>query len=167
VGCYYFKKGENLVSAINEQMKRGIQLKGEYFLADAINIMLDHGAKMRTNSVDVWLDTGTIEATLETNNYMLEHGRDNSAEAANRDGVTIIPPVYIHPSAKVEGSVIGPHVSVSANCEVSGCVIRNSILDDGAAVTDSVLDGSFIGRHAKVEGHPKTVNIGDNSSVQL
>ena len=167
VGCYYFKKGENLVSAINEQMKRGIQLKGEYFLVDAINIMLDHGAKMRTNSVDVWLDTGTIEATLETNNYMLEHGRDNSAEAANRDGVTIIPPVYIHPSAKVEGSVIGPHVSVSANCEVSGCVIRNSILDDGAAVTDSVLDGSFIGRHAKVEGHPKTVNIGDNSSVQL
>lgn len=167
VGCYYFKKGEDLISAINEQIKRGIQLKGEYFLADAINIMLDYGAKMRTNTVDVWLDTGTIEATLETNKYMLEHGRDNSEEANKREDVTIIPPVFIHPSATVQGSAIGPHVSISEECEVVGCVIRNSILDDGAAVTDSVLDGSFIGRHARVEGHPKTVNIGDNSSVQL
>jgi glucose-1-phosphate thymidylyltransferase len=167
VGCYYFKKGEDLVSAINEQMKRGIQLKGEYFLADAINIMLDYGAQMRTNTVDVWLDTGTIEATLETNNYMLEHGRDNSDEASKRKDVTIIPPVFIHPTATVQGSAIGPHVSISEDCEVTGCVIRNSILDDGAAVTDSVLDGSFIGRHARVEGHAKTVNIGDNSSVQL
>ena len=122
---------------------------------------------MRTNSVDVWLDTGTIEATLETNVYMLEHGRDNSAEAALRQGVTIVPPVFIHSTARVEGSVIGPHVSLSADCEVTGCIIRNSILDDGAGVTDSVLDGSFIGRHAKVEGRPKTINIGDNSSVQI
>jgi glucose-1-phosphate thymidylyltransferase len=167
VGCYYFKKGEELVSAVNEQMKRGIQLKGEYFLVDAINIMLDYQTKMRTQSVDVWLDTGTIEATLETNRYMLEHGRDNSAESAKREGVTIIPPVYIHPSAKVERAVIGPHVSLSTDCEVIGCVIRNSILDDGASVADSVLDGSFVGRHANVEGHAKTVNIGDNSSVQI
>lgn len=167
VGCYYFKRGEDLVLAINEQIKRDIQLKGEYFLVDAINLMIDHGAKMRTNSVEVWLDTGTIEATLETNKYMLDHGRDNSQEAAQREGVTIMPPVYIHPTAKVVASVIGPHASVSSDCEVSNCIIRNSILDDGAEVTDSVLDGSFIGRQAKVEGRPRTINIGDNSSVQI
>ncbi|PWH15923.1 MAG: nucleotidyltransferase [Anaerolineae bacterium] len=167
VGCYYFKKGEDLVAAINEQMKRGISLKGEYFLADAINIMLDYGARMRTQSVEVWLDTGTIEATLETNQYMLEHGRDNSAEAAQRPNITVIPPVFIHPSAKVKGSVIGPNVSVGAECEVSGCVLRNSILDDSAVVTDSVLDGSFVGRHARIKGRAASVNIGDNSSVQL
>jgi glucose-1-phosphate thymidylyltransferase len=167
VGCYYFKKGEDLVSAVKEQIKRGVQLKGEYFLVDAINIMLEHGAHMRTNSVDVWLDTGTIEATLDTNKYMLEHGRDNSKESKRRHGVTVIPPVYIHPTAKVTGSTIGPHTSISAHCVVSGCVISNSILDDGAAVTNSVLDGSFIGRNAKVDGQPKTINIGDNSSVQF
>jgi glucose-1-phosphate thymidylyltransferase len=73
VGCYWFRHGEKFVAAINEQMKRDIQLKGEYFLADAVNIMLEHGATMRTERVDVWLDTGTIDATLETNTYMLEH----------------------------------------------------------------------------------------------
>lgn len=167
VGCYYFRRGEDLVAAINEQMKRGIALKGEYFLADAINILLDYGARMRTHSVDVWLDTGTIEATLETNRYMLEHGRDNSEEAALRPGITIVPPVFVHPSARVKDSVIGPNVSIGAECEVSGCVLRNSILDDSAVVTDSVLDGSFIGRHARIEGRPATVNIGDNSSIRL
>jgi glucose-1-phosphate thymidylyltransferase len=167
VGCYYFQHSEALMAAIGEQMERGIQLKGEYFLADAVNIMIEHGAKMRTHNVDVWLDTGTIDATLETNAYMLDHGRDNSAEAAKRPGVTIIPPVFLHPSAKVKAAVIGPHVSVSAGCELAGCVIRNSILDDGAAVTDAVLDGSFIGRHARVSGHPATLNIGDTSSIRL
>ena len=167
VGCYFFKQGEKLVGAVDEQMKRAIQLKGEFFLVDAINIMIDNGAKMRTQSVDVWLDTGTIEATLETNRYMLDHGRDNSADSAHHEGLSILPPVFIHPSARVNGSVIGPHVSISANCEVSGCVIRNSILDDGAEVTHSVLDGSFIGRNARVDGQPKTINIGDNSSIQL
>jgi glucose-1-phosphate thymidylyltransferase len=167
VGCYYFKKGENLIAAIDEQIKRGIALKGEYFLADAIDIMLDHGAQMRTESVDVWLDIGTIEATLETNMYMLDHGRDNSQEVAKLPGVTIVPPVFVHPSAKIQGSVIGPHVSISADCEVSGCVLRNCILDDGAVVTDSVMDGSFVGRQARVQGRPTSVNIGDNSSIFL
>lgn len=167
VGCYYFRSGADLISAIEEQMKRDVQLKGEYFLADAVNILLERGAAMRTERVETWLDTGTISATLETNVYMLDHGRDNSAEAAKRPGVTIIPPVFISPSATVEGSVIGPHVSVGAGCEVRGCVIRNSILDDEAEVTDSVLSGSFIGRQARVEGHPTSVNIGDNSSLHL
>jgi glucose-1-phosphate thymidylyltransferase len=167
VGCYYFRSSDKLLSAIDEQIKRGIELKGEYFLADAINIMLERGAQMRINKVETWLDTGTIEATLETNTYMLDHGRDNSEEVAKRSGITVIPPVFVHPSANVEASVIGPHVSIGPECEVSGCVIRNTILDDEAAVTDSVLDSSFIGRQAKVEGSASSVNIGDNSSVRL
>ncbi|MGC1375592.1 MAG: sugar phosphate nucleotidyltransferase [Anaerolineales bacterium] len=167
VGCYYFKSSEKLLSAIDEQMKRGINLKGEYFLVDAINIMLDRGAQMRIHKVDIWLDTGTIEATLETNTYMLENGRDNTEEAAKRTGITVIRPVFVHPTAKVDASVIGPHVSIGPECEVSSCVIRNTILDDEAAVTDSVLDGSFVGRQARVDGHPTTVNIGDSSSIQL
>jgi len=167
VGCYYFKNSEKLLAAINEQMKRGIELKGEYFLADAINIMLEGGMQMRIHKVETWLDTGTIEATLETNMYMLDHGRDNSEEAAQRTGITIVPPVFVHPSAKVESSVVGPHVSIGPECEVLGCVIRNTILDEGAAVTDSVLNSSFIGRQAKVEGSAASVNIGDNSSIRL
>ena len=64
VGCYYFKSSEDLMAAIEEQMQRDVQLKNEYFLVDAINIMLERGALMRVERVEAWLDTGTIDATL-------------------------------------------------------------------------------------------------------
>jgi len=165
IGCYYFKSSESVLVAIEEQMERNLKLKGEFFLTDTISVMIEKGAKIRTHKGNSWLDTGTIEATLDTNTYMLDHGHDNSEEAAKRSGITIIPPVFIHPSAKVETSVIGPHVSVGPDCEVNSCVIRNTILDEGSEVTNSVMDSSFIGRDAKVEGHPTKVNIGDDSSV--
>jgi glucose-1-phosphate thymidylyltransferase len=148
-------------------MKRDVQLKGEFFLADAVNILLEQGTLMRPERIETWLDTGTISATLETNAYLLDHGCDNSAEGARRPGLTVLPPVFIHPGATVEGSVIGPHVSVGAGCEVRGSVVRNSILEDGALVIDSVLSGSFIGRSARIEGRASALNIGDNSSFTL
>ncbi|RPJ41120.1 MAG: nucleotidyltransferase family protein, partial [Chloroflexi bacterium] len=75
VGFYYFRSAERLLSAIEQQMQRQITLKNEFFLADAINIMLEDGARMRPEKVDVWLDAGTPDTVLETNRYLLEHSR--------------------------------------------------------------------------------------------
>ena len=50
VGFYYFAHAEDVIAAIEEQMRRDIQIKGEYFLADAVNIMLEQGLKMRTRA---------------------------------------------------------------------------------------------------------------------
>lgn len=167
VGFYYFEDGEALISAIKEQMDRNIQTKGEFFLADAINIMLEHGLRMNTNAVDVWLDTGTPEALLETNCYLLEHGMDNSLEASKRKGIVVIPPVYIHPSAQVDNSVIGPFTSLGADCSVQSSIIRNTILGDAAEVTDVVLEGSLVGRRAKITRRPGRINAGDQTMVIL
>ena len=49
VGFYYFKKGQDLIAAIEKQMEQRVQLKGEFFLADAINIMLESGKKQNAN----------------------------------------------------------------------------------------------------------------------
>jgi glucose-1-phosphate thymidylyltransferase len=89
VGFYYFRSSEDLISAIEEQMKLDVQLKGEYFLVDAINLMLERGLSMRTERVDVWLDAGTPEALLETNRYLLENGHSNSDEISKQSGVVI------------------------------------------------------------------------------
>jgi glucose-1-phosphate thymidylyltransferase len=72
VGCYYFKSSEQVLAAIDDQMKRGVMLKNEYFMTDAISIMIEGGAKVRTQNISTWLDTGTIEATLDTNKVLLE-----------------------------------------------------------------------------------------------
>jgi glucose-1-phosphate thymidylyltransferase len=167
VGFYYFKSAADLISAIEEQMRRDIQLKGEYFLADAVNIMLERGLKMRVEKVDVWLDAGTVESLLETNHYLLEHDRDNSTLAAQRSGVVVIPPVFVHPTAKIENSVIGPHASIGAECRVLGSIVRNSILEDDALVTDVILENSLIGRHTQIRRRAMVVNAGDQTVLTL
>lgn len=166
VGFYYFRSGEALIEAIAEQMRRGLALRGEYFLADAINILLERGARFRTQKVDIWLDAGIPEALLETNRYLLEHGHDNSAEAAQRPGVTVVPPVYVHPDAQLNQVVIGPHVSVGRGCILESCVISNSILDEEALVRDAILKASLLGRRARFEGSAYRLNLGDDAWVK-
>ncbi len=163
VGFYYFRDSLALLKAIDEQMQRGITLKGEYFLADAINIMLENGLTMRTENVDVWLDAGTPDALLDTNRYLLEHGNDNSVEAASRKGVVVVPPVFIHPSAHVENSVIGPNVSLGEECRINYSILRNSIIEGGAEVTDMILEGSLLGRDVVVNDQATHLNLGDQS----
>jgi len=170
IGCYYIRESQALVSAIQEQMKRGTSLKGEYFLTDAFNIMIERGLKMRTQSVDVWLDTGTIDATLETNRYLLKHGQANRIKREKKDGVEIIPPVFIHGSAQVFNSVIGPDASIGADCKISNARIEDCVLESGVSVKTACLKSSFIGRLSSIQGRsasdpPLKLNIGDNSSV--
>lgn len=167
VGFYYFQESTDLIEAIEEQMARKIELKGEYYLADAVNIMLERGLKMRPQKVDIWLDAGTPEALLDTNRYLLENGRSNTGEAQKRDSVVVIPPVYVHPSAKVFNSILGPHVSLGANCRVESSVIRDSILEDGSQATDIILERSLLGRHAQVCRRAGEINAGDHSIVAL
>jgi glucose-1-phosphate thymidylyltransferase len=164
VGFYYFRRAEDLMDAIAAQMERNLTLKNEFFLADAVNILLERGAKMRTHQVDVWMDTGMPEALLETNRYLLEHGHDNSAESAlSHPDVAIIPPVFISPRAQVKASVIGPHVSIGEDCFLNQVVVRNSILEDGAHVEHMILDGSHLGRDVQVHGQVTRLNLGDQS----
>jgi glucose-1-phosphate thymidylyltransferase len=169
VGCYFFREGAALVSAIEEQIKQKKSLKGEYFLTDAINIMVERGCKIRTQAIDVWLDMGTTEAILETNRYLLAHGRDNTKTISRKD-VKIVPPVFIHESATINNSTIGPNASIGADCRITNSRVEDSILETGVVVESATLKDSFIGRHARVQGGsaqaaPLVLNIGDNSSV--
>ena len=167
VGFYYFKDSANLLSAIEEQMRRDIQFKGEYFLVDAVNIMLERGLKMRIQKVDIWLDTGTPESLLETNRYLLSNGRSNNSEAVLRTDSVIVPPVFIHPTAEVIHSVIGPYVSLGAGCQVQNSVIRDSILEDEAQVNHVILEESLIGRQAQISRRAGRINAGDRTVVVL
>ena len=169
VGCYYFKEGMDLVTAIETQIKRNVMLKNEYFLVDAINIMFENGVKGRVEGIgDYWLDTGTIDATLETNAAMLEI---LNPATTPMEGVEIVAPVAIHPSAKISNSKIGPNVSIAADCEISDSQIDDSIVEARTRIHASVLTHSLIGTQAQIEGvgegeNPASVNIGDNSWIK-
>jgi glucose-1-phosphate thymidylyltransferase len=157
------------MDAIEEQMRRDVQLKNEYFLVDAINILLEQGMLLRAHQVETWLDTGTIDATLETNAYLLARV---DAQPEDRPGVQILPPVFIHPSAEVSEAVIGPNVSIGPDCKIHQAVIQDSIIEDGTQVTRAALRHSLIGRNCIVVGQSNkakaaSLNIGDDSEVRF
>jgi glucose-1-phosphate thymidylyltransferase len=85
--------------------------------------------------------------------------------------VTIIKPSFIHPSAEISNSTIGPHASIGANCKIENSTISESILEADCEIQDSVLKRSLIGQQAKVkgrgDGHVSQLNVGDSSEVLL
>jgi glucose-1-phosphate thymidylyltransferase len=170
VGCYYFKSSEKLLAAIKEQMERNLTFKGEFFLTHTISLMIEQGAKVRTKKSEGWLDTGTIDATLETNKILLEE-KANKKKSETVDGVEIIAPSFIHPSAEIKSSVIGPYASIGANCKIVNSKIEGSIVEADCEIQNAVLSRSLVGVEAKVRGRGDgqviQLNVGDNSEIFL
>ena len=173
VGCYYFKNAEKLLAAVDDQMNRGVMLKNEYFLTDAVSIMIESGAKIRTNKISTWLDTGTIEATLDTNKILLKKIGKQSKQVDRYTGtqVKVIEPSFIHPTAEIINSTIGPFASIGANCKIENSQIAESILEADCEIKDAALTRSFIGRQATVkgrgDGQVMQLNLGDTCSLVL
>jgi glucose-1-phosphate thymidylyltransferase len=166
IGMYYIKDSLAVMHACQELMDRDIQTKGEYFLTDALNLMLEEGKKFRTQTVDVWEDCGKPETVLHTNRYLLEHGHDNS-DKCHGNGYLIVPPVHIAGTAVIKDSVIGPYATIADGCHITGSIIRDSIIDEDAILVDATLDQSLIGKGALVKSSYRKLNVGDSSSVDF
>lgn len=165
VGFYYFKESEKLLQAIEEQVKRNDSLKGEFFLTGALNILVEMGVKMRVEHVAHWLDAGTPDALLETNRFFLEHGRDNQPVQNNLEDTCLIPPVNIHPGARISMSTIGPHVSIGEGTIIEGSTLKDTIVGDSAHISESQLEASLIGDMVVISGLSGKFNLGDNSTA--
>jgi glucose-1-phosphate thymidylyltransferase len=166
VGTYYLPSGADLIRAIQRQMEKGVKLGEEYYLADALNLMLSDGLRMEVEEVVHWEDCGKPETLLHANRYLLERNREKSTPLG-MEGVVIVPPVFIDPEAVVEQSVIGPYVSLAAGCRVEQSIIRDSIVDEKAEIARMVVADSLIGSQAKLLGKFETFLVGDSSEMRL
>jgi glucose-1-phosphate thymidylyltransferase len=166
VGTYYLPSGAELVGAIERQMERGETIGEEYYLAEALNLMLEDGLPMEVEEVSRWEDCGKPETLLHANRWLLECSCGNS-EASGIEGVVIIPPVFIDPGAVVKQSVIGPYVSLAAGCCVEQSIIRDSIVDEKAEIARMVVAESLVGSQAKLLGKYETFLVGDSSEMRM
>lgn len=161
VGLYYLTDSKLLFEMIQKQIDEDIRTHNEYQVTDALQMMIDRGASFVPFSIDDWFDCGKPEALLETNRKLLE-GRNHLPDIT---GSIIRPPVSIDPSASIVNSIIGPYVSIAANSVVENSIIKDSVLDQGASVTDCILESSIIGSQAVIRGGPQKLNVGDSSEV--
>lgn len=161
IGLYYIKESEQLKSQIDRLMETGQKTKGEIQLTDALQGMISDGTRFQAIAVDGWLDCGKRETLLATNSHLL---KGNSIPEP-RDGVIIIPPVFIAPSAIIEESIIGPNVSISDKAIIKSSILKNSIIGFEAEVRNALLSDSVIGHKAIVTGDFRALNVGDSSEV--
>jgi glucose-1-phosphate thymidylyltransferase len=169
-GINWFRSGRQLLEAIDTVLADNRQTLGEYFMADVYQIMLERGVKMRVMQVEYWYDAGNPENILETNRRLLGLGTGVTDEALDwsyGEGYTVVPPVFIHESAEIESSVIGPYAHIDADAVIRNSIVSNSIIDPGATVDNAILDHALVGENATVTGKGRTLFIGDNSQIEL
>ena len=168
-GIYWFRDGRQLGQALDTVIREKRQTKGEYYLADAYQVLLQQGARIITKPTRFWLDAGNPENVLHTNARLLSlsYGTGDVIERSYAEDFTVLPPVFLHESAVVDSSVIGPYASIEANVTIRNAIVRNSIVDAGAHVESCILDGALVGENARITGKSKSVFIGDDSIVEL
>jgi glucose-1-phosphate thymidylyltransferase len=67
----------------------------------------------------------------------------------------------------VEGSVLGPYVTVADGARVINAVIQESIINANARVENVLLEHSIIGDNASVTGRRGRISLGDSSEIEL
>lgn len=164
VGVYYLKDWKGLVRAIDDLLAQGIQTKGEYYLADALQSMVARGAKLEAEVISVWEDCGTKESLLETNRYLLSK---NGSHWPPVDESRIIQPVYIAQDATIRRSIVGPNVSISSGAVVEDSILRDCIISEDARIQNASLELSLVGKDAHVVGAFERLNVGDSSEIDF
>lgn len=161
VGVNMIRDSDLLFRCLGDLIERKVRTRGEFQLTDALQLMVDRGARLHSFPVDDWFDCGTLEAMLDTNRHLLQHAPLPS-HCAN---TVLVPPVHIDPTAEVRDSVVGPHVSIGAGARVRHTIVRNAIIGEQADVETALIEDSLIGFQAILKGRCNRLNIGDMSEI--
>jgi len=162
IGLYYIKDVKALWAGIDHVLASPAN-KGEYFLTDAFQHMIEHGRRILTAEVGGWYDCGKLDTLLETNEVLLRKG---AARKPDLPGVTFIDPVLVQEGALIERSTIGPNVTVEAGTRISDSSVRNSVIGRKAIIDRARLADSMIGDRVVVENFQGSTTLGDDSEIR-
>lgn len=170
VGIYYVRETEALFAALEKDLFTNQLEDSEYHLTHALNTMLEQGIRMDGYRVNNWFDCGKKETLLTTNATLLRQSADANKGLAQGAEVTdsvIIPPVAIAEGCHIRHSIIGPNVTIGEHTRLHASIIRDSIIGSYAELEEVVLHSSIIGSDAYVRGLSQSLNIGDNTEIDL
>ena len=168
IGIYYFKDGDYLKKELQYLLDNNITDKGEYQLTNALENMKSKGTRFMPGQVTEWLDCGNKNATVYTNQRVLEFDKGKAhlkGKNIRNNNSIIIEPCFIGDQVELLDSVIGPHVSIGANCKVTRSIISNSIIQKESTVTNSIIDNSLLGIASEVSGKAHDLSISDYTQL--
>ncbi len=163
IGLYFIRNWKLLYEGIDWTLRQP-KNKGEYYLTDAFQYMIDHGAKLKVIDVAGWYDAGKIDTMLDTNRVMLEKGLARTP--AGLEDCTIIDPVYVEDGVVLTGSTVGPNVSIGAGSTLLSCTVSHTIIGSHSRLARCTLSNSLVGDHVVLEGVKGEVTVGDHGEVR-
>jgi len=168
IGIYTFRSGETLREELQFLIDNNIRNGGEYQLPDALRNMMKKGMKFAVGQVDDWMDCGNMEATVDTNKKVLAYENIRSGEASKSGLINsiIIEPCFIGSDCRIEGSIVGPFVSLGPGSVITNSILRNCLIQSEAKITNSLLENSMLGKSVVIENRPDKLSLGDYSTIQ-
>lgn len=165
IGIYHFTHGKKLREALQFLLDNDIREKGEYQLTNALESLKQNGAQFKPGAVSEWMDCGNKNATVHTNQRVIEH---NAADLITTrklgDNYNIIEPCYIAEEVVINNSTIGPHVSIGKGTKIENSTISNSIIMKKCQISNAQFTNSMIGNEAIWDGTAQELSISDYST---
>ena len=169
VGVYYIKDSKAMFDALNKHLANHHEEQGEYHLTNALQFMVENGSQLKAFRVNNWFDCGKKETLLTTNATLLKQMYEKLSLAPTQfyNNTVIIQPVSIAEGCKISNSIVGPNVSIGEHSTINSSIIKDSIIGSYAQLEEVVLHSSIIGSDAFVRGLSQSLNIGDNTEIDL
>ena len=166
VGVYKIKESKKMFQCLEDNIREGLRSHGEYSLTDALDCMIKQGVEFKSFKVENWFDCGRKETLLESNASLLKKF-ESKPDPDQFENTVLIYPVSIGEGCIINNSIIGPDVSIGENTTINYSIIKNSIVGSYSKLFDIVLDDSVIGSDSNLQGESRSLNIGDNTSIDL
>jgi glucose-1-phosphate thymidylyltransferase len=167
VGIYKIIQTQSLFVCLKKIIDRADLVTGELSLTDALECMIQSGAKFKSLKVQSWFDCGKKETLLKSNATLLKKFGGKVVGMERFENTIIIPPVSIAEGCDIKNSVIGPNVSIGENTILNYTIVKESIIGSFSKLYDVVLDDSLIGSDTGIKGETRSLNIGDNTDIDL
>ena len=167
VGLYKIKDTSFLFNCLENIISNDIKSYDEFNLTDALECMILSGAKFKPFKVQNWFDCGKKESLLQSNAILLKKFGGTIAETNSFENTIFLPPVSIGEGCDIKNSIIGPNVAMGENTIVNFSIVKDSIIGSFSKLYDVVLDDSLIGSDTEIRGETRSLNIGDNTEIDL
>lgn len=161
IGLYYIRDVDALWQGIDHTLASPAN-KGEFYLTDAFQWMIEHGRKILTAEVGGWYDCGKLDTFLETNQILLEQG---AARRGSFPGVTFVDPVLIEDGVSITNSTIGPNVTIEKGSSVVDSALSHTLVGQNSRITGSTLGHSMLGNRVVVAGFSGSLSVADDSEI--
>lgn len=167
VGIYKIRETDLLFTCLKKIIEKKDIARNELSLTDALECMIQSGTKFKFFKVQNWFDCGKKETLLLSNATLLKKFGGKVPELDKYENTIIIPPVSIGEGCDIKNSVIGPNVTIGDNTLLNYTIVKDSIIGSFSKLYDVVLDDSLIGSDTGIKGETRSLNIGDNTDIDL